>query len=124
MEIEFIPRFDLAAELLSVEALRKMWDFSMAERPDSIDLGELGLHRQLQNPSTLVSLASCDAEKLMVSKSRTTVATAAETLEVIRRFWRGQMESAERFLEARMRYDKGNASSEDVEWLGYLRDQV
>ena len=60
----------------------------------------------------------------MVFKSRTTVATAAETLEVIRRFWRGQMESAERFLEARMMYDKGNVSSEDVEWLGYLRDQV
>lgn len=48
-------------------------------------------------------------------------ASFEETKEAVRSFWRGEMGKAEEFIEARMRYDRGEASEGDIAVLHYLR---
>lgn len=45
----------------------------------------------------------------------------AETQETITAFWKSEMVKAEAFVLARLRYDEGNATQEDVQMLHYLR---
>jgi hypothetical protein len=47
-------------------------------------------------------------------------ASAEETVEAIRGFWRGEMDKAEKFAEARMRWDAGKPEEGDREMLHYL----
>lgn len=47
-------------------------------------------------------------------------ATAGETQEAIRAFWRDEMRKAEEFAEARMRWDAGRAEEGDREMLHHL----
>ena len=47
--------------------------------------------------------------------------TLEETKDTIRQFWKNEMEKAERFVEARIRHDKGQAEKDDVDLLYYLR---
>ncbi|XXH04120.1 hypothetical protein Hte_010532 [Hypoxylon texense] len=47
--------------------------------------------------------------------------TFEETKETVRLFWQDEMRKAERFVEARMRHDKNEASESDLELLHYLK---
>ncbi|KAH6695529.1 hypothetical protein F5X68DRAFT_244200 [Plectosphaerella plurivora] len=47
-------------------------------------------------------------------------ATAEETLEAIKSFWQGEMDKAEAFAEARIRWDAGKPEEGDREMLHYL----
>ncbi|KAJ8117340.1 hypothetical protein ONZ43_g4232 [Nemania bipapillata] len=47
--------------------------------------------------------------------------TFEETKETITRFWREEMQKAEDFVEARMRYDRKKADNRDLELLHYLQ---
>ncbi|KAH6898262.1 hypothetical protein B0T10DRAFT_472158 [Thelonectria olida] len=48
-------------------------------------------------------------------------ATFEETKEAVKLFWKEEMRKAEEFVEARMRYDRDNASDQDLELLHYLK---
>ena len=49
------------------------------------------------------------------------LATAEETKETIKSFWKEEIEKAKAFVGARTRYDKGAASSEEKQMLHFLR---
>ena len=48
-------------------------------------------------------------------------ATFEETMDAITKSWRKEMEKAEAFIEAKMRYDSKSATEEDLKLLGYLK---
>lgn len=47
--------------------------------------------------------------------------TVEETKEVIRPFWRAEMDKADAFAEARMRHNREEAWKDDMEILHYLQ---
>lgn len=52
---------------------------------------------------------------------RETTATITETKEAIQRVWLGELKKSEDFVRARMRYDEGVATHDDMKYLDYLK---
>ena len=50
-----------------------------------------------------------------------TEATFEETKVAIKDFWQNEMEKAEAFIGAKVRYENGEADDNDLELLDYLR---
>ncbi len=80
-----------------------------------------GAREWKDNPIELVRVGETVYPRGKTGRHGEPKATAGETLQAIKAFWQDEMLKAEKFVEARLRYDKGEAYPEDMTWLDYLQ---